>query len=108
MVIKDIIYIMVVVLFTVACWLQVELVPRGVKLLPLGLSTWGLLLLVGSRWNMFHVEIDCFMPRNNISSTAYGHDGDSSLRGLSGSPEGLQCTRLGKVHIPSCRVRGRY
>ena len=57
---------------------------------------------------MFHVEIDCFMPRNNISSTAYGHDGGSSLRGLSGSPEGLQCTRLGKVHIPSCRVRGRY
>ena len=39
MVIKDIIYIMVVALFTVACWLQVESVPSGVKLLPLGLST---------------------------------------------------------------------
>ena len=67
MVIKDIIYIMVVPLFTVACWLQVESIPRGVKLLPLGLSTWGLLLLVGSRWNMFHVEPDYFMPRNNLS-----------------------------------------
>ena len=40
MVIKDIIYIMVVALFTVACWLQVKSVPRGVKLLPLGLSTY--------------------------------------------------------------------
>ena len=39
MVIKDIIYIMVVALFTVACWLQVESVPRGVRLLPLDLST---------------------------------------------------------------------
>ena len=67
MVIKDIIYIMVVALFTVACWIQVELVPCEVKLLPLGLSTWGLLLLVGSRWNMLHVEPDCFMPRNNLA-----------------------------------------
>ena len=39
MVIKDIIYIMVVALFAVACWLQVESVPHGVKLLPFGLST---------------------------------------------------------------------
>ena len=68
MVIKDIIYIMVVALFTFACWLQVESVPRGVNFLPLGLSTWGLLLLVGSRWNMFHVEPDCFMSRNNLAS----------------------------------------
>ena len=67
MVIKDIIYVMVVALFTVACWLQAESVPRGFKLLPLGLSTWGLLLLVGSRWNMFHMEPDCLMPRNNLS-----------------------------------------
>ena len=60
---------MVVALFTVACWLQVESVPRGIKLLPLGLYTWGLLLLVGSRWNMFHVELDCFVPQNNLSPT---------------------------------------
>ena len=38
MFIKDIIYIMVVALFMVACWLQVESVPRGVKCLPFGLS----------------------------------------------------------------------
>ena len=67
MVIKDIIYIMVVALFTVACWIQVELVPRGFKLLPLGLSTWKMLLLVSYRWNMFHVEPDCFIPRNNLA-----------------------------------------
>ena len=40
MVIKDIIYIMVVALFTVACWIQVKLVPRGVRFLPLDLSTY--------------------------------------------------------------------
>ena len=40
MVIKDIIYIMVVDLFTVACWIQVESVQRGVRLLPLDLSTY--------------------------------------------------------------------
>ena len=40
MVIKDIIYIMVVALFTVACWLQVELVTRGVRLLPFNISTY--------------------------------------------------------------------
>ena len=67
MVIKDIINIMVVALLTVACWIQVESVPRGVKILPLGISTWGLLLRVGSRWNIFHVEPDCFMPRNNLA-----------------------------------------
>ena len=67
MVIKFIIYIMVVALFTVAFWLQVESVPRGVELLPLGLSTWGQLFLVGSRCNMFHVEPDFFMPRNNLA-----------------------------------------
>ena len=39
MFIKDIIYIMVVALFTVACWFQVELVPRGVRLFPLDIST---------------------------------------------------------------------
>ena len=39
MVIKDIIYIMVVTLFTVACCLQLESVPRGVRLLLLYLST---------------------------------------------------------------------
>ena len=66
MVIKDIIYIMVVALFTVACWLQVESVSRGVNFLPLGLSTWRLLLLVGSKWNMFHVEPYFFMRRNNL------------------------------------------
>ena len=27
-----------------------------------------LLLLVGSRWNMFHMEPDFFMPRNNLAS----------------------------------------
>ena len=69
MVIKDIIYIMVVALFTVACWLQVESVPRGVKLLPLVYLRRRLMLLVGSRWNMFHVEPDCFMPRNNLAAT---------------------------------------
>ena len=40
MVIKNIIYIIVVAIFTVACWLQVESVPHGVKLLPFGISTW--------------------------------------------------------------------
>ena len=25
-----------------------------------------LLLLVGSRWNLFHVEPDFFMPKNNL------------------------------------------
>ena len=39
MVIKDIIYIMVVTLFTVSCWIQVESVKRGVRLLLLYLST---------------------------------------------------------------------
>ena len=39
MVIKDIIYIMVVALFTVACWIQVESVPRGVRFVRLDLST---------------------------------------------------------------------
>ena len=57
MVIKDIIYIMVVALFTVACWLQVESVPRGVRLLPLGLSMVG--AAVACR---FQVE---YVPRGN-------------------------------------------
>ena len=55
MVIKDIIYIMVVALFTVAYWIYVESVPRGVKFLPLGLSTQEAVVACG-----FQVE---YVPR---------------------------------------------
>ena len=29
-------------------------------------------MLVGSRWNMFHVEPYCFMPRNNLAAELGG------------------------------------
>ena len=66
MVIKDIICIMVVDIFTVACWLHVE--SNYCHLVYLRRR---LLLLVSSRWNMFHVEPYCFMPRNNLAKTSH-------------------------------------
>ena len=40
-----------------------------------------LLLLAGSRWNIFHVEPDCSMPINNLADTSRSEQVDQIING---------------------------